>query len=167
MKDAVRFSAVEDGETVFCGVVDEYVTAIDDRGGTVTVSGRGLGALLMDNEAESAEFQRCTLEDILRKYAEPLGINNVRADSMRGAAGYEVASGTSYWKAISDFALWVGNITPRFSREGVLVLSKDPERELRIEEADGVCAIKYRGRRYGVISEVLVKGNTDGKCYTV
>ena len=51
LAEAVTFTAAEDGETVFTGVVDECERGWDSSGGTLTVAGRGMAARLLDNEA--------------------------------------------------------------------------------------------------------------------
>ena len=67
LAEAVSFTAAEDGETVFTGVVDECERGWDSSGGTLTVAGRGMAARLLDNEALGADYQVATLEDILRE----------------------------------------------------------------------------------------------------
>ena len=51
LADAVRFTAEQDGEVVFTGVVDEAECGWDSGGGRLELSGRGMAALLLDNEA--------------------------------------------------------------------------------------------------------------------
>lgn len=54
---ASRFKGVSEGKTVFYGVVDEYQISIDEKGSTVSINGRSLAALLMDNEVQKT----CTI----------------------------------------------------------------------------------------------------------
>ena len=49
--EGVRFSAAEAGETVFSGVVDECEVTVSGQGRVLELSGRGMAALLLDNEA--------------------------------------------------------------------------------------------------------------------
>ena len=71
LAEAVGFTASQDGETVFTGVVDECERGWDSSGGTLTVAGRGMAARLLDNEALGADYQVATLEDILRDHVAP------------------------------------------------------------------------------------------------
>ena len=48
LADLVGFTAWEDGQRVFQGVVDECECRFGDSGSTLTVSGRGMAALLLD-----------------------------------------------------------------------------------------------------------------------
>jgi hypothetical protein len=56
LSPAVRFIAEENGETVFTGVVDEFECQWSDSGGSLEISGRGLAALLLDNETQGADY---------------------------------------------------------------------------------------------------------------
>ncbi|MEG2008087.1 MAG: hypothetical protein RR055_04610 [Oscillospiraceae bacterium] len=156
LRRACRFRAEENGETVFTGVIDEYEAAADAGGRRVTLHGRGLAALLMDNEAEAAEYYGAGLAFILEKHVTPFGISEVRKKDMAKAARFEVTKGMSEWRLLSEFCRFCGGTEPRFSRDGVLLIdgSRGERREL-----DGDLAVtseRYTDRRYGVISEALV-----------
>ena len=64
--DWVRFSARYQGEDMFIGVVDECQVTLDQGGCQLEISGRGLAALLLDNEAIGQDYGTATLADILR-----------------------------------------------------------------------------------------------------
>ena len=74
LPECSRFGAFVDGQIQFYGVVDEYVAERSDRGDLLTVTGRGLAALLLDNEATAAVYQRATTQELLRTYVAPFGI---------------------------------------------------------------------------------------------
>ena len=69
-EDWVGFHAEHEGERVFTGVVDECEVTLGDRGCQIELSGRGMAALLLDNEALGQDYQLATLEDILRDLPE-------------------------------------------------------------------------------------------------
>lgn len=163
LRSAYRFRGVHDGKTVFFGVVDDFQVNIDGIGAAVSVTGRGLAALLLDNEAESVEYSTCTLNEILRVHVRPWGISDISADNMGSLSGYRVSSGVSQWQALAGFTRWVGNITPRFSKEGTLLITKKTDTPILITEQSGIHSMRWTKKRYGVISEVLVKGNTSGE----
>ena len=71
LDQAVTFTAVEKGETVFTGVVDECERGWDGQGGFLTVSGRSMAARLLDNEALGMDYQVATWQDILRDHVTP------------------------------------------------------------------------------------------------
>lgn len=87
LAEAVSFTAEENGERLFTGVVDECERGWDTAGGTLTVAGRGMAARLLDNEALGADYQVATVEDILRDHVAPYGIEIVRGGGAAAGAG--------------------------------------------------------------------------------
>lgn len=168
LAEAVRFTAEEDGETVFTGVVDECERGWDERGGTLSVSGRGMAALLLDNEALPNDYQTATLEDILRDHVTPYGIRTAQTAKLPAVPGFSVAAGSSEWQALYTFARYYGGMTPRFDRRGRLIVAPWDGGTRRVLGPDApVTALKLRDRRYGVLSEVLVRDRTDGEVQRV
>ena len=74
LRSAVRFTAREDGTVEFAGVVDECGVTCDEKGLQLEVSGRGMAALLLDNEAEAVTYQRAALSEILKDHAAACGV---------------------------------------------------------------------------------------------
>ena len=67
---ACRFFAQWEGERVFTGVVDEFAVICGRDGLYLELSGRGMAALLLDNESEALSYERAVLEEILEKSRE-------------------------------------------------------------------------------------------------
>lgn len=153
---ASRFFAEYGGKTVFTGVVDEYEITADETGMTASVNGRGLAALLLDNEAEAAEYYGASLDFILERHVVPCGITEIRKKAMGAASVFRVTSGESEWKVLREFCRFCGGVLPRFTKEGVLLLDGAEGDLLWLDAASGA-AQTFRGTRSGVISEVLVK----------
>ena len=139
-------------------VVDEYEIAQDSRGRTVTMSGRGLAALLLDNEAEAVEYDQPVLAELLRNHAAPCGISWRDEVQLRGTARYAVRSGESQWKAISGFTSCFGGFEPRITPGGVLLPApwRDDGQRRVIGKNTPLLELRWREKRYGVYSEVLV-----------
>ena len=100
-------------------------------------------------------YQRASTAEILRRHVTPYGIACAAYDDVY--ASYKVAGGSSEWKALSDFARLCGGFTPYFERDGSLLLTK--KRDFPRVTLDGntpVTALRYRDRRYGVLSEAVV-----------
>ena len=62
LKKATRIRLRQGDVDRFYGIVDEYEVNIDHRGRTVTVSGRGMGARLLDNSTVSYSFTEEEIE---------------------------------------------------------------------------------------------------------
>lgn len=154
----VRFSAAEAGETVFSGVVDECEVNQGAEGLRLEVSGRGMAALLLDNEALGQDYGTATLEDILRDHVAPYGIELSGEASLPAVSPFSVSTGSSEWAVLYEFAQYCGGVCPRFDRAGRLVLKGWTEVEnLAISDATPVTSLTVRDRRYGVLSQILVR----------
>lgn len=165
---AIRFYAEEEGERVFTGVVDEYTCVRDEKGSRLELSGRGLQALLLDNQALPVEYQWATAQDIVRRHAAPYGITLAGGCSLEAVTKLSVSIGQSEWSVIHDFACCRGGIVPRFDREGRLILAPwDDSTRRRLGDAAAVTALRYRNRRYGVLSQVVVQDRSRNYAETV
>ena len=167
MERAVRFFARRDNEDVFCGVVDAYSVTKDERGALLCIEGRGLAALLLDNEVASRTYQRVTGEELIRTLAEPLGVKCGECANLM-AASFGVDAGASVWGVLESFAKVSAQYLPRMSATGVLSLAPLPQ-EIRhiISGAAPLLGFAYESRRYGVISEILVLPRGGGYGQTV
>ncbi len=161
LKKACRFKAVHDGKTVFYGVVDETQAEITGDGSLFSVSGRGLAALLIDNEAETAQYYACSISDILNRHVYPWGIRDVSYKSLGYLYNFDIDSGESEWSVLSRFTNFAAGITPRFTRTGKLVISDEEGKRYTLDRTSAFDFIR-RERRYGVISSVLVKNKVRG-----
>lgn len=74
LKAACRFAATENGVTRFRGVIDEWSAVCGAERAVLTVEGRGMAALLLDNEAEAVTYQRAALSEILKDHAAVCGV---------------------------------------------------------------------------------------------
>ena len=151
LSDAVEFTAEEDGETVFRGVVDEYEWSCGSGGSTLLISGRGMAGRLLDNEAQPADYQTATLEDILRDHVTPYGIQTAEGASLPAVPGFSVESGSSEWQVLYNFARYYGGVEPRFDRFGILHLTSWQDgKRLRLDDSAAVEEVRWTEKRYGV-----------------
>lgn len=163
---AVRFEAIEGGKTRFFGVVDEYEVEYDRDGLLVTVCGRGMSAVLLDNEVGLQEFWYVRLSDILARYVTPYGIETQRFDQNYQLLSYVVEYGETCWRALCGFCLWAGGVLPRFTAEGKLVITAEPGAKRTIS-ADHVERASWDVCRYGAFSSVVAKNLATGLESTV
>ena len=162
LKKCWRITASWKGKIVFTGVLDEWEADIGEKGAILRLSGRGMAALLLDNEVEAAEFDLARLEEILRLYVRPFGITEIESAELPGVEGFRVESGSSAWDALCSFTQAAGNVTPRFSPEGKLLIGKEENSTRKVGKETALYRLRRRERRYGVISEVLVKNKVLG-----
>lgn len=162
LEAGARLRAVHEGKTVFSGILDETEVSMTREGSLVSLSGRGLAGLLLDNEAEAAEYFSLSLEVLLERYVYPLGLREIRRNMSVPPQALVVDSGSSIWRVLEDF-LWFGSgVRPRFSPDGALIIGGEKGRRLAIDGSTAVLERRLKRTRYGVISEVLVKNKALG-----
>lgn len=162
LRDAARFIAADNGSTVFTGIVDDFEIGVNARGSTAAVHGRGLAALLLDNEAGAAQYYAASLEAVLSEYVYPFGVTNVRIGAQIPPQALEVDSGVSCWKVLEDF-VWFGcGVKPRFSADGTLLIGRQEGKRRVIDAKTAVTEQTLKKRRYGIISEAVVKNKAAG-----
>ncbi len=155
---ANRLIVEEDGARRFTGVLDEYELSWGGSGGMLSLSGRGLAALLLDNEAEGQDYQVATLADILRDHVEPYGIPAGRLGDLPAVPGFSVETGWSEWQTLYSFARYHGGVQPRFDVFGSLEVDAAlVGRLVTIDDRTGVTEVVWRDKRYGVCSEILIR----------
>lgn len=158
---AYRFVAYRDDTVILRGVVDEYHVEASEDGLLLHISGRGMAALLLDNEAEAVTYQKATTAEILRTHVLPWGVRCSRWKEL-GCGTYKVSSGSSQWKALSDFTQQAGGFTPWFTAEGELMVEPlaGSGVQRKVDGTTPVLSCMRREQRYGVISEILIKDRT-------
>ena len=155
---ATRFTAFQDGKVMLRGVIDAYEVSLSRQGLLAGIEGRGMAALLLDNESEALSYERAPLSEILENHVSPYGITVERQQDVSGS-GYAVVSGSSQWKALQGFTHRFGGFDPYFTKEGKLVTGPlwGSGKTLRIDDDSPLLSLRKREQRYGVISEVLIQ----------
>lgn len=166
--DWVWFTAEHEGARVFTGVVDECEVSLTGNGRVLELSGRGMAALLLDNEALGQDYQTATQMDIIRDHVQPYGITVAPGGQLPAVSHFSVSTGSSEWSVIYEFARYYGGVAPRFDREGRLVLSGwDNSRERVVDDSVPLRSLVHRDRRYGVLSQVVTRDRWSGATETV
>lgn len=164
---ATRFKAVNEGVTVFFGVVDEYRVSIDEKGATVSVNGRSLAALLMDNEVEDGTRFIMKRSTIINNYVTPFGISSIAGGAMPDVTVFPIRRGDSAWSVLKRYCLKSAHSMPRFTPAGKLLLTETEGNALTINADNEASSIKYKDERYGIISKITVTNRATGGNYTL
>ena len=164
LRAACRFRAVYEGKTVFFGVVDELELRADGKGASAVLRGRGLQALLLDSEAERADYYSVDAAFLLEKHIRPFGVTEVDiGECGQRRASFSVSSGESHWSVVQRFAEFCCGTKPRFTPEGRLLLDGAKSgRTLTVDRKSAVTGQTFAQERYGVISSVIVKNRSLG-----
>lgn len=167
LAEAIRFKGIADGKTVFYGVVDEYQISIDEKGSTVSINGRSLAALLMDNEVQKSTYYSMTRDKAIEKYVSPFGISSIADSEMPQVLIFSVRDGDSAWSALKRFCLKSAHTKPCFDAAGKLYLGKRTGKSVSINADKRATALKYKDESYGIISEITVTNRSNGGSYTL
>ena len=167
LEEAVRFKGTSDEQTVFFGVVDEYQISIDERGSTVSINGRSLAAVLMDNEVQKHTYYSMTRDKVIEKYVSPYGISDIAETAMPQVLIFTVKDGDSAWSVLKRYCLKSLHSSPCFDPAGKLHMRKRTGKSLQINADEQAVSAKYKDERYGIISEISVINRSSGGSYTV
>lgn len=163
LERANRLILEEDGVRRFTGVVDECELRWGSQGGTLALSGRGLAALLLDNEAAGQDYQVATLADIIRNHVEPLGLETDQLEPLPPVNGFSVPAGSSEWQVLDSFARYHSGVQPRFDVYGRVCVSRSSHgKRVEINEKTGVTEVVWQDRPCKVCSEVVVRPRGPG-----
>lgn len=163
-----RFHAEHGGKRVFTGVVDEFEVSLGAQGCVLELSGRGMAALLLDNEALGQDYQLAALKEILREHVEAYGIR-VHTDGQElYVPRFRVDTGSSEWTVLDEFLRACDGGQPRFDADGRLVLGAwRDDTCLNITTETPMTGFVRRESRYGVLSEILVRDRYSGQVQSV
>lgn len=167
LADAVKFRGIFNGVTVFYGVIDEYTVNISENGAVLSVNGRSLAALLMDNEVPKVTYYTMTKSSLTEKYLSPYGIRDIASCTMPQVLMFPVKAGDSAWSAVKRFCLKSAHTEPRFSPAGQLLLKGASGSTLTLNADTQASEVFYRDSRYGIISHITVTNRASGGSYTV
>lgn len=158
LADAVKFTAFQADEPVFTGIVDECEVSWSELGCRLEINGRSMAAVLLDNEALGTDYDVATIQDILKDHVYPYGITVAKQDTMPPVEHFSINYGSSEWSVLYQFTRYHGGITPRFDRQGQLLLTHWDEQKVNvIDDRVPVSALSARDKRYGVLSEIWVR----------
>lgn len=161
-----RFCAKNGSATVFTGVIDEYSISIDSNGCVVTLSGRGLAALLLDNELPAQDCGSLSSPVMVSKFVTPYGISSVETGSLKAVSGFTVRTGESAWSALKRYCRYAWGTIPYFTPDGKLILSGAQGAELSVDASKDAASIALTDERYGIISDMTVRNRVAGTSYT-
>lgn len=156
-----EFLATEDGVTVFSGLVDECETSWSSQGMLMELNGRGMGALLLDNEAIGRDYEIATTADILKDHVTCFGVEVGSCSTFDPVAPFTVTTGGSAWSVIYDFFGYYGGVSPYFDRAGKLHLSPRVDGvAVVVDDSVALKSLKCRDQRYGVLSQIFLRNMT-------
>ncbi len=154
----VEFTATEGDKTVFRGRVDECECSWSAAGMVYEVSGRGMAALLLDNEAIGRDYETATTKDILKDHVTCFGVTVGDCGEFTPVTPFMVGTGASAWSVMYDFFCYYGGVQPYFDLEGRLQLAGRVDgTPIVVGDTTAVTSMVCRDRRYGVLTQIFLR----------
>lgn len=166
LQRAVGFRGEWNGKTVFTGVVDDFELSLSHRGLLAELTGRGMAALLLDNQVRAAEYAGAQLQDILNRYVKPYGISGIQAETMPTVPRFVVETGYTCWQVLAGFCRHSAGIYPRFDENGTLILRKNSIGTARRFETGGCLSAQLIRDRYGAAAKQILVNTRTGEQHT-
>lgn len=149
-------------DLLFDGICDEQSVCYNQNGACIELAARGLGALLLDNEACPQEYSRVSMDEIFQKHVKPYGFFLFQSNG-ETLPIFTVSKGMSQWDVFSSFCKQAVGKVPYVSGDTVL-LYPDSKHVPGIQGdfLDGVVEVKHTIRRCDAISTVFLR-DEDGR----
>ena len=170
-----RMTVVEDTQPMFTGVVDECVCQWTEDGCTAEISGRGMQALLLDNQAEAADYQVATriesvgaeIEsidylDLDDQPGKDLLVSWQASASVHTLVGYALVQDQTLEILRSGYSRYLTGDLDGDSRQEVILSQTEGASRLRLEYYDG-----QQGTMELVNTAQVSEGATDISSWTV
>lgn len=141
----------QNGQTLFCGIVDEQNTTISSSGLTVELICRSREALLLDNEAEPCSIRSPSLAALEKKLLQPLGLVLGSGDKTSKPGELIVAKGESVWSVLQRFCSEYMGTVPYVDTDGTVQCGGQSGTEVELTD---IISAEIKRRPYKLISEV-------------
>jgi len=158
LPELAKIEVKSGGSRFFYGIVDEQTATLGAKGCVTAIEARSMAALLLDNEAIPAVYNRPSLSDIIAIHARPYGFGYSGGGVCPGE--FTVAKGMSEWEVIDTFCRCVCKAAPRVTGDMTIELSPPGSEAVLISNQKGGVPFlnaKISIVRYAELSAVLYK----------
>ena len=113
-------NALNSGEVLFSGVVDEIITDISRSGSFVTVYARSLACLLTDSECSMMTYRDPSFGVLAERHGKPFGLSVCSCNPKTRKGSLSVKKGSSHYKVIQRFCREFMGTVLRVDHKGVI-----------------------------------------------
>lgn len=125
---------LENGQTVFRGLVDEQNTRLSSKGITVELVCRSMEALLLDNEALPGVINSPSLEVLEERLLKPLGLSLGEGDRSAKRGALTISKGDSCWTALEAYCERFLGTSPWVDAQGQVQCAGKQAETLRLSQ---------------------------------
>ncbi len=161
LPELVYLNAFWEGELVFSGIVDQQELLLQQGTRFLEVQARGMGALLLDNEALPQTYVNVTLSQIYARHIQPYGFGDIQCGRDPLLSYYTVPKGASEWEVLETFCLRTMGVVPRVDALGQLWVgqAETPQVFFLSNRGSGIPYLQLRDttKQREVLSQVVVR----------
>ena len=161
LPDIKGIEAYIENTPLFEGTVDEQEYSISARGRVLSLEARGLGALVLDNEARPRTLWGANLTTMFSLLLKPYGLRLYNKMPHAALPVFTIFKGMSEWEAFADFSSRLHNIRPYLRGDLVIVGRPDSGRRLVFsngnKNAIKFCALTHRRSPHEIISKIYLR----------
>lgn len=168
-----RFVLSSDDRTIFTGIADKQVLTCNKNGSVLTVQGRSMAALLLDNEAMPCNYYMPDDMVIKINHLKPFGINLENESISPYEESISVGKGVTHWEVIEEFCRRKYNSFPRITERGTAILNGKISTEdllfSNCENDRGIpfTSITVKETKCKMLSEVYVRNDGSSSSYSL
>lgn len=164
LPEIYRVRLIDDGDTVFTGIVDEQLTAADRNGAYNKIVARSMAALLLDNESIPKNYNQPSTSVIFKYHIEPFGFKAYKGKNKIAKGIINIPKGSTNWYAVEAFAKKAFGCFPRVDSDGTVNFNGvKNDSTIKFSKSDGIGynSVKENKKKCKLISNVRVKLKPD------
>lgn len=167
------FTLLNNNNIIFTGIADKQTVTCNKNGAVLTIQGRSMAALLLDNEAMPCNYYMPDNMVMEINHLKPFGISAEDKSASPYEESISVGKGVTHWEVIEEFCRCKYNSFPRITEEGTAVLSGDLSAEnLMFSNDEGDRGIPFtditiKETRCKMLSDIYVRNDVNSSSYSL
>ena len=154
---------VKDGiRTVFNGLVDRQTQEVTESGTLLTVRGRSMECVLLDNEALPQTYCMPSMPLLMKHHFNALGFKEYRGSREAFSGQIDIAKGMSEWAVLSTFCEQFLGCKPKIDKNGIIDVTGEECSEKIYISSDKCLSLKKIFDRSSLISNIYARTYTGG-----
>lgn len=168
-REFLRVHLFEEDECILSALVDEQIISVGENSCTELIC-RSTAAVLLDNEAKSANFVNPCTELIFKAYAQPYGFSEYKGKDMYLAGEFVVGNGMSCYQVLERFSKGAYGKSIDIDGDKVCFEAEDEKQPLYFSnDSEGISFTEFSYSEFPCrrISKIFVKTESQGDYDTV
>lgn len=165
------FVLLSNDDVIFTGIVDKQMISCNKNGCFLTIQGRSLAALLLDNEVMPCNYYMPDDTVMAINHLTPFGISVENESVLPYDESINVGKGVTHWEVVEEFCRRKYNSFPRITEKGTAILNGSISTENLLftndKSHDGIAFtdITVKETRCKMLSGVYVRNDESSSAY--